>query len=293
VRVLIATDGSPHSERAVALVAAQAWPPDSVFRVIVIDDGWVRTPEALAGTPVVVDADDYASKDLTSVASSAARVLDRPGWTTTAEVLQGRAASVIVEEGDRFAAEVLVVGSRGRGPLGSLALGSVSAEVVDHAGRPVIVARGDGPIRRVVLGDDGSDPAIRARRAVAEWEVFADSEATVTCVAHVPAPLHSAIAPTLLRAALADYRRSLEAARTARDRACEAATAALQAAGRRVSPQPREGDPAHELLAVARESEADLVVVGSRGQTGLTRLLLGSVARNVLYEAPCSVLVVR
>jgi nucleotide-binding universal stress UspA family protein len=42
----------------------------------------------------------------------------------------------------------------------------------------------------------------------------------------------------------------------------------------------------------ARERQADLVVVGSRGLTGLPRLVLGSVARNVLYHAPCSVLIV-
>ncbi|HUG05387.1 MAG: universal stress protein [Chloroflexota bacterium] len=38
---------------------------------------------------------------------------------------------------------------------------------------------------------------------------------------------------------------------------------------------------------------ADLIAVGSRGRTGLARFLLGSVARNVLYNAPVSVLIVR
>jgi nucleotide-binding universal stress UspA family protein len=291
VRVLIATDGSPHAQRAVSLAAAQAWPAGTLLRVIVVDDGRIG-PHGSGGTPVDVDVAANVI-DLADLAARAVEAFDRPGWTVDSEVLRGRAASVIVDEGARFNADLVVVGSRGRGPLGSLALGSVSAEVVDHAGRPVLVARTDGRIDRVVLADDGSPAAIRARRLLADWDAFAASQITVACVVHVPAPLHSAIAPTMVRAALADYQLSLEQAREACDRACKAAADTLAAAGRQVTARTREGDAATGVIQTARDDAADLIVVGSRGHTGLTRLLLGSVARNVLYEAPCSVLVVR
>jgi len=52
------------------------------------------------------------------------------------------------------------------------------------------------------------------------------------------------------------------------------------------------GDAAGEIIAVAEKRGADLIVLGSRGRTGLTRLLLGSVARNVLSGSTASVLVV-
>jgi nucleotide-binding universal stress UspA family protein len=55
----------------------------------------------------------------------------------------------------------------------------------------------------------------------------------------------------------------------------------------------REGDPATELVAAATESGTDLIVIGSRGHTGITRLVLGSVAHSILTHAHCSVLVVR
>ena len=55
----------------------------------------------------------------------------------------------------------------------------------------------------------------------------------------------------------------------------------------------RSGDPAHEIVAYAKEQQSGLLVLGTRGHTGLRRLMLGSVARNVLLHAPCSVLVVR
>jgi nucleotide-binding universal stress UspA family protein len=53
------------------------------------------------------------------------------------------------------------------------------------------------------------------------------------------------------------------------------------------------GDAAHQIISAAQRSGADLIVTGSRGLRGLDRLFLGSVARNVLLHAPCSVLVVR
>jgi nucleotide-binding universal stress UspA family protein len=299
VRVLIAIDGSPPAQRCIALIAAQSWPAATELRVLLVDDGRLVSPDAGGDLRVTIDAFDAAIQDpratyeiAVALATQAARPLERTGSTVTVEVLRGRAATAIVAEGRRFEADLIVVGSRGRGRLQALALGSVSAEVVDHAERPVLVARGEGPMRRIVLAVDGSAGAARALQVVAEWPMFADAEITVSTVAHVPAPLHSAIAPTMIRAALTDYERSLDEARAARDRIQESAASVLRAAGRKVTVDGREGDPASEILAAAKERAADVVVVGSRGQTGLTRLLLGSVARNVLYEAPCSVLVV-
>lgn len=55
----------------------------------------------------------------------------------------------------------------------------------------------------------------------------------------------------------------------------------------------RTGDVAAEILASARETNADLIAMGSRGHGAMTRLLLGSVAPNVLTHATCSVLTAR
>jgi nucleotide-binding universal stress UspA family protein len=54
----------------------------------------------------------------------------------------------------------------------------------------------------------------------------------------------------------------------------------------------REGDPAEELLEVARAASADLLIVGRRGKDFVARMLLGSVAARVVEQAPCDVLVV-
>jgi nucleotide-binding universal stress UspA family protein len=55
----------------------------------------------------------------------------------------------------------------------------------------------------------------------------------------------------------------------------------------------REGDPAEVIIQVANEQQADLIVVGSWGLTGIQRFLLGSVSSKVSHHAPCSVMIVR
>ncbi len=55
----------------------------------------------------------------------------------------------------------------------------------------------------------------------------------------------------------------------------------------------RPGEPAEEILHMARASKCDLIVMGTHGRTGLSRLLMGSVAEAVLRQAPCPVLTVK
>jgi nucleotide-binding universal stress UspA family protein len=52
------------------------------------------------------------------------------------------------------------------------------------------------------------------------------------------------------------------------------------------------GDPASEILRVAKEIQADMIVLGTHGRTGVKRLLMGSVAEQVLRKAPCMVLTI-
>ncbi len=67
----------------------------------------------------------------------------------------------------------------------------------------------------------------------------------------------------------------------------------LGTAGFSVTSELVEGDARAAIVTAARDWRADLIVLGSHGRTGLTRLMLGSVAENVLRHAPCSVLIVR
>jgi nucleotide-binding universal stress UspA family protein len=63
--------------------------------------------------------------------------------------------------------------------------------------------------------------------------------------------------------------------------------------GRAVRVALLSGDPADQLVKLARETRSDLLVVGTHGRRGLRRLVLGSVAERVVRTAPCPVLAVR
>ena len=72
-----------------------------------------------------------------------------------------------------------------------------------------------------------------------------------------------------------------------------AATPELARRGLAVDTRVTRGDPRFAVVDEAKAWGADLVVVGSHGRTGLSRLFLGSVASHVVAHAPCSVLVVK
>ncbi|MEK7316304.1 MAG: universal stress protein [Candidatus Eisenbacteria bacterium] len=71
------------------------------------------------------------------------------------------------------------------------------------------------------------------------------------------------------------------------------AAASLKAAGFNATAKMVPSDPRGALVDAAKNLSADLVVVGSHGRSGLTKLLLGSVATHVVTHAPCTVLVVK
>ena len=69
--------------------------------------------------------------------------------------------------------------------------------------------------------------------------------------------------------------------------------AKARAEGRAARSALRAGVPHHEIVALARDEHADLIVIGTHGRGGMSRLLLGSVADRVVRLAPCPVLTVR
>jgi nucleotide-binding universal stress UspA family protein len=206
-------------------------------------------------------------------------------------VLRGRAASVIVDDAREFRADLVIVGSRGHGAIATLLLGSVSSEVVDHAPCPVLVARGRS-LTRVVFATDDSPSAQAAEAILAQWPIFAGLPIHVLSVVEVVHPWTTGIAPTMNGQVLDAYAAELRESKAQGQQIATIAATRLRESGRHVDSEMRDGDPAGEIIAAAEKRGADLIVLGSRGRTGLTRLLLGSVARNVLSGSNASVVVV-
>lgn len=287
MRVLVATDASPSAQTALELIGNLRWEPDTSVRVIEV---LPHPPASLLGPRVTLDwLEERGRESLHQIAAP----VRREGLVVEEIILRGgSAADLIVASAREWGADLVATGSRGRGQIASMLLGSVAAAVTDLAPCPVLVARRP-TCARVVLADDGSESAIEARRILARWPIFRDLSVRVVSVAHEPQPLRSGISPTML-----DDVRHVEAAMAAESRSAHEQLAnesadELRRAGLVAQTEVRSGDPAAEILDAALRADADLVVMGSRGRTGLVRAALGSVARNVLIHASCSVLIVR
>jgi nucleotide-binding universal stress UspA family protein len=207
-------------------------------------------------------------------------------------ILHGRPATMIVEEARDFAADVVMVGSRGHGAIATLILGSVSAEVVDHAPSPVLVAKRPN-LSRVVIATDDSPSARAAEDVVAGWPVFGGLPIDVVSVADAVHPWTSGIAPGFQRQARDAYAQELAEASHLAERFAREAALRLRGAGRLAEATVRRGDPPAEIIELAEQRGADLVVLGSRGRSAIAEIVLGSVVRNVLAGSDASVLVVR
>lgn len=298
MRILLATDGSASSEQARALVTAVPWPAGSAIRIVSVVPGsaslGMDASEATASLPEVDRYRDPVVRTHVVALADAERELSfaQPDAAIERFLLRGRAASLIVKEARDFAADLIVVGHRGRGPIESMLLGSVSAEVVDHAPCAVLVVRSPG-IGSIVVADDGSPGAKVAETVLERLGLPITHPITVLTVTDDAFPYDTAASPALYNEARALYGESMRDAQQDARAVALAGAARFEQLGFRAAALVRSGDPAHEIVACANQERAGLIVLGTRGHTGLRRLLLGSVARNVLIHAPCSVLIVR
>jgi nucleotide-binding universal stress UspA family protein len=256
MRVLIATDGSPSARAGVDFVAGRRWATDAQVRLVAVDDAY---------------GEERA--ELEAHLDEAATMLRGSGLEVEPVLRSGRAGSILLAESEKWRADLVVAGCRGRGRIESLMLGSVSAELVERSRASVLVVRGSS-VERMLVAVDGSAVSREVGPFVCATGAFDRVPALVISVSRDASPWPPSL--DLL--------------------AAQAATRATAQLARCGVPAEREvlvGEPAATILEKATETHADVVAIGSRGISGLRRLLLGSVARNVTFSAPCSVLVVR
>lgn len=287
-RILVATDGSDRAGVAIELVSALRLRPQTqveVFEVMLPLFPGVDDPG-----PALLQLEHLERRRIGSDLSDAFARLSRTGARVESAMRTGRPATEIVEEAERTGADLIVVGSRGRGSIATMLLGSVAAGIIDEATCPVLVARRSS-LQRIVVADDGSATAGLALKTVCTWPIFSGVPARAVSVA--PGNAITGFGPVTHEPADVIYAEAVDALRSLHDSIARDAAWELSAAGVPAAPDRRFGDPAEQIIASAIEFDADLIVMGTRGQSGLERLLLGGVARNVLTHSPVSVLIVR
>lgn len=279
--IVVGIDGSEYSAATLAWAEelALAAPNPALHLVHAIP-----TPMAYAPVPPSVMADveqqavergrkvlDEAPVDLQNASVHRAVVMDTPAPALT---------TVAQEVG----ADLMVVGRHGHSRLDGL-LGGTATQVVHQAHCPVLVVHPalPRPVRRVLVGVDGSEHSVNALSAAARWAPKAE---LVAChVVPVNADTRSMFAESEVPLDAAVDRMAKQVVTDVERRA--------EVAPERVEPMGYAGAAAEQLLVEYRTGGYDLAVVGSRGLGTLGEIFLGSVSERLLRLAPGPVLVVR
>jgi len=205
----------------------------------------------------------------------------------------GRPDAEIIDQAEEISAGLIVIGSRGIGPIRRALMGSVSDSVVRHAHCPVMVVRGEAVVfpTQILLATDGSEEATLASSTAADLARSTGSELHVVYVE--PATYVYEMAEW--EASRADMRDELErAAGEMAGSRLEEQLEKMGEIGAKISgTHARVGFPDAEIVRLAGKLGAGLIVLGSRGRGPLRRALMGSVSDSVVRHAHCPILVVR
>jgi nucleotide-binding universal stress UspA family protein len=285
MNVVVATDGSKFGKWALEWASQLPLAEAPTMKVLhVVDASAMRAPFLVQ--PVVAGTERFIKAEIARMEAQAKRTKQEAADLMKSLHLRGRVviqrgpiAATVVKAATR-GIQLVAVGSRGLDALDRFMLGSVSTYVIHHVSCSVLVVR-EAPksLRQMVLAIDGSPASKKAvqflLRSMRPWQNVPDQEPITVTVVHVM--------PFLKYPELREAGKAM----------VEECADKLARAGYVVEQAPKLGNPADEILNVAQEHKADLIITGAKGLGAIGRFLLGSVSTRVVQHATCSVLVVR
>lgn len=293
MKILFGTDGSRYALSAARFLSH--WLPDSGVKVDLVSVISVPSRTVRPGYGKPRSLEDRSRGEVGRWQDATADSLAGVGHDVNRIVRRGVPSRVLVELAREGEYDLVVVGAKGRSDAPHFEMGSVALAVLEHAPPSVLMvrereAKGRGkrlpshlqPFR-LLLSTDGEVHSFQAARRF--FQLFEIEDLEVEIVTAVPEQ-----AEELTRAQRIRHR---AAAEDAARKAVNAMENELPGRPSRVRSAVLDGDPAAEVAARASETEADLIVLGSRGIEGTRGTRVGSVALAVARAAPCSVLLVR
>jgi nucleotide-binding universal stress UspA family protein len=280
-KILLATDGSGDAELASTTAVGLARSTSSELHVV---HTWRTVPSVHFDTLIRQEMEREAQGILDEQVK---KIEGLGGTVASARLSEGGAAEEIVALAEDIEAGLIAMGSRGRGRIRRLLMGSVSDAVVRHAHYPVIVVRWKPVVfpAKILLPTDGSEEATLAVRTAADLCEKTGSELHVVHVGEATLGYHPERHGYPIQ-----YEREEKEARELLETQLEG----IKAAGDTVAQAHlRMGKADEHIVVLAEELGADLIVMGSRGLGGVKRALMGSVSDSVVRHAHCPVLVVR
>ena len=215
------------------------------------------------------------------------------GLDVEARLVSASGPEAVLHIAKELDADLIVTGTRGHTGFKHLLLGSVAEEIVRTAHRPVLAihpgdAVPDPGHLRILLPTDFSDDATAALEQAVALLAGPGADCTLALVhmLHTPIMLAPVVGDMAMRAVF------IEQAREKALEGLERIADALRKQGYSVETIVREGDPADGLAEIASDKQSSLIAMGTRGLTGLKRIVHGSVADRTVRHARCPVLTV-
>ena len=289
-KILLATDGSEDATLAARAAANLSERAGSELHLVHVLPRFPRyaypgvTPQVYSR---VLDEDLRGARDL--LEEQVKGIQARGARVAESHTRRGPTVDEILDLAEELTADLIVVGSRGLGPVRGPVLGSVSGGIVHGATSPVLVLRGGEnawPPNRIVVGDDGSEEAKGAGVLAARLAKLLDAGVLLVRA-------YSRLPETNAEGREFDARRVDDELRR-EERTLESRAKEIEDASGAVRPRVgiTVGEPATALLeAAGEEAERTLVAVGRRGLDTTRRLRLGSVSTKVLHAAHGPVLI--
>ncbi len=297
-RILVPTDLSPCSKRALEYALFITEKTDAAITLLHVVEP-VRYVAAGLGVElaggVVQPVEQFSRRHFEEEMDAFLEGLDRDALGLSVETVDGIPTDAITRRGQDF--DLIVMGTHGRSGFQHLVTGSVAGRVVRSATCPVITVREEASklekkLKRILVAVDPgewSKPALIAAKNIAA-PLGAEIEAL-----YVWEPLpwlraHLTVSHDVKMSAEEFEKYSQQEARRSLEEFVASVT--VSGGGPDTAIRVQVGTPAETTVERAAVGEFDLVVIGTHGREGFSRMLLGSVAEKVIRACPIPVMTV-
>jgi len=276
-KILVAYDGSLSAKNALSLASHLAREDKSWIKVLAVVPPYQGDLE-LIGISDIKATIAGAGQNLLVEAK---QIADREGVHILTNLEQGEAYEQIVHVAEEENCDLIVMGRRGQGKLERELMGSVTARVIGHTRKDVLVIPVSARLswQNILLATDGSACCDNALARALEIAQERRAKLNAVSVVYTNDEFY-ALAQDVVQELYQEADKVLEkVGKWAGD------------LGVPTELFVRDGEPRQAIIDLAAEISASLIVMGSHGRKGLTRFLMGSVTERVIGYAECPVLV--
>jgi len=279
-KILVAVDGSESSKNAFR----------QACRIAREDKSWIT---AITAIPLyqdqfeVLSTKEKVSKRLKEegekILSEIKKIADEEDVHIKQTLVEGSPFETIIDAAQEGGYDLIVMGRHGRTHFERAFMGSVTAKVIGYfKGRILVVPRNASlGWKNILVATDGSKNSDAAFDEALNYAKSYEGTLKIVNAVNVTEEFQ-AHAPGLTERLINEAKKNLE---DVKNRA--------QQAGINTETFVREGEPYKVIVDLATQLNADTIVMGSHGRTGLTRIFMGSVTARVIGHTPCPVLVVK